>query len=325
MKVIFAWPLIILALVLSLRKSLIALLQRDLEAEAGGVKVRVGRAEEAAGEALEEATTQFSSSEIQPEFHPENSPSDQSPRTGRASEGNQSGLVGRIAELEKLLTAEETRRASLERVLSEGAQIGWEWARAGQKEPPEISVNWSAEGAPRVSAVPQKKGLQTMADVHRSARIYERLLWANLELSHPRLSAISAQTDVSGVEGDVRIVGPGFDLHIGVIIKYTAHGGPMPIKLLEELVDTSTLMHAPVLLVTNYNILKAADEFMRDFNSSGTVRAYMVHWKNDSDNDNLRTIINRIVNDYLRDRERSREGLTQTGDVSAVEQPPYSE
>jgi hypothetical protein len=54
-KVAVGWPLIVLAIVVVLRKPLAGLFKRDLEAEAAGVRLRVGRAEEAVEQALEDA------------------------------------------------------------------------------------------------------------------------------------------------------------------------------------------------------------------------------------------------------------------------------
>ncbi|MGW0807986.1 hypothetical protein [Nonomuraea sp. NPDC002799] len=278
-KVAVGWPVIVLAIAITLRKPIATIFNRELEAEAAGVKLRVGRAKEAAEDALEEATEVSEKAEGQVRF-------DVSQESEQVDETE---LSGRLGELESQLIDEEARRASLERVLSEGARLGWEWARSGESEPPELAVYWNAEGQPKIVTREQVDKNRAGGQTEVRGFAYEQRVLGLLMSAFPGC-AFDVYPD-SGPDLQIRSQGT----VISVVIKHVGSGRYLSTVALNRAMGRIAYGVTPVLLVTNVELSKNAKQIFQDMNSEAFANLSWVTWSGDSDNGRLIAAANEMI------------------------------
>ncbi|MEV0821930.1 hypothetical protein [Nonomuraea rubra] len=271
LKVLAGWPIIILALAVVLRKHIGGLLRRDLEAEAAGVRVRVGRAEEAAEQALEEATQL---SLVEPnevtESLQESDGQEQQPRDS----SSELPLTTQVQVLEAQLKLEEDRRSALERVLSEGARLGWEWAKSGEIEPPELSVVWSDEGTPRVQTEREARTPGKRSSVGVRAHAYEKRIFTLLQEHFPG-SVLRAHMHDSPVNAYINLEGQ--SLHI--VVKFRQDESQAAnVGMIRSMLDRMRPGPEPVLIVANFGTSRAAKELMQNSYFLSGRHIYWVEW-----------------------------------------------
>ncbi|MFF5110409.1 hypothetical protein [Streptosporangium sp. NPDC000509] len=277
-KVIFSWPIVMVALVLILRKPINELLlKRDVELEAAGARIKVGSAEENLEEALGEAVQ--ASEEIVPEIE----------SLGSDSDG---GHEGGVAGLESRLAAERVRRQAMERVISESSRLGWEWAQSGKKEPPNIIIHWDHEENPRVLALPSSAVSNEAYRNVREMENYYRLLLANIQIAYPGLHAFEYSIDRTGVDGTIRIG----DFSANLIVKYSSTG-KIPTSHLREIIGRYGRGVRPILFVTNREMTREAQRVLSELSDSRYPTIYAVQWIDASQNEDLKRVVELMISD----------------------------
>ncbi|MEN3541041.1 hypothetical protein AAH991_38415 [Microbispora sp. ZYX-F-249] len=274
-KVLFSWPLILFLIVFLLRKPIGEfLLKRNFEAEGAGMRVRVGSAEAAAGEALGYAA-QISKADVGDSTYAE---TDGSPRR------------------------EAERRRAMEQVLAEGARLGWEWAQSGQDKPPAVVVHWNADGTPRVLALPRSTVLDEEVRASRASNTYFHMLMANLQVAYPGLAVIAENIDHEGPEGMIRIGEFAADL----LVEYHE----LPSKKLS--VDQVKRAHSvcvgrilPTLLVTNLEVPNETFKVLQRLNATARSRLYVTSWRDPSQNEELKQVVELMISDTFRNPLRN--------------------
>ncbi|TQS20990.1 hypothetical protein [Microbispora sp. KK1-11] len=267
LKAVLGWPVITLAIAVVLKKQISGLLRRDLEAEAAGVRVRVGRAEEAAEAALEEATHLASpDSDAEVIGDEDANPRIETKSLHVSNSYETAKLSGHIAALEAQLNKEEARRIALERVLSEGARLGWEWAQAGEGEPPMLTVQWGLDGVPHVSTERNSRTSKDRGGAYIASHEYERRILSILTSRYPGL--IYEQRLDSGYDAAI-ITG---HRSIGLVIKYFKPKSDAPRALIKSAL--SSARRAPfskVLIISNVELPRKLAEGLYVINKEKSI------------------------------------------------------
>lgn len=279
LKIVVGWPLVVLAIAIVLRKQIAGLLRRDLEAEAAGVKLRLGRAEEAVEEALGEATQVTSLDNPSENIEAIDAKNNGDETTSADSERLK--LSQQISALEGRLETEQTRRAALERVLSEGARLGWEWARAGESEPPRITVQWSPKGVPHVYTERSSGENATHTLVRLQARDYEQRVLDILRWAYPG----SVWPEFRDDTYDARMI---IDQHsFGVIVKHYSSSRPIPASAVDLLLRNTFTGAIPIVIIANARLTREAQRIIDGLAKVFTNKVYWIHWSGDLDDDRL--------------------------------------
>ncbi|GAA1684506.1 hypothetical protein GCM10009733_096430 [Nonomuraea maheshkhaliensis] len=268
LKVATGWPIILLLIVIVLRRPIAALFKRDFEAEAVGVKVRVGPETQAASEALEDArnppTTEITAPETQ--------------ETSGSDEVDTSIAINNASQFESRIKELEAREEALVRVLSEGARIGWEWAKAEKSSPPRLIVNWSSEGAPKVTIAEEFSSSDYLS--RRSAERYERLVLENLA----RIAPGEVEPVIGGPDTGIDATLRDGKAVIGVMVKYSQHENAQTSAIIRRLINRYIGSLVPILIVSNFRLTNAATNYLLELHESGQVKVHWVRWRDERDN-----------------------------------------
>ncbi|MBT2228360.1 restriction endonuclease [Nonomuraea sp. NEAU-A123] len=284
-----AWPLVVALAVVLLRRSLSKLLEEGVELDILGAKMKsLGRAEKDAGEALADAEQAVSMSQ-------ENQPLDlKNPEDRPVATDGGDQLHDRVAMLEsKLLEVgrqEEKRRGALERVLEEGARLGWEWARSGEDEPPTLQVDWSPDGSPRVSTFREPRQpsrfRQTSSSFNGAAYVkrLSRALQSIIDDSGTRIEENALLADL-GKEADVAINLPNGKRVILEAKYYRNSLGPEAVAQLGRLIFSPEV--AGAIIVSTTALTPSALRALRLMEEEANMPIVHVQWKGPEDNDKL--------------------------------------
>ncbi|MEU7693638.1 hypothetical protein [Microbispora hainanensis] len=304
LKIVVGWPLVVLAIAIVLRKPIATLLRRDLEAEAAGMKLRLGRAEEAVEEALGEATQVTALDATSDQIEAIDGKNNDNETLSLDSEKVQ--LSQQISALEGRLKTEQTRRAALERVLSEGARLGWEWARAGESEPPRIIVQWSSKGVPHVYTERSSGEHVTRNYVRLQAQDYEQRVLNFLKMAYPG----SVWPEFGDNTYDARMI---LEEHsFGVIVKHYSSSRPIPASAVDLLLTNTFTGDTSLLFIANARLTREAQRTIDGLAKVFTNKVYWIQWSGDLHDDHLVEGLERIRAEITRG-DTSGEGAPTPG------------